>query len=172
MEQINSVLRGDKLWLRKSHGKPMEDSETLTPEESEIQWKNKLQYVPCYWEWEKKTSTNYSAPNKYKADFNHKRSFMVCFFQYSFITESFQVAILSPYWRKNKTKTNQTKKIKLPLRIKAARTVTVVFNPHPASNRFSPSLLVLLEQFHFLVKLDTHFWKKQAVFALGSIQGE
>lgn len=37
MEQINSVLRGDKLWLRKSHGKPMEDSETLTPEESEIQ---------------------------------------------------------------------------------------------------------------------------------------
>lgn len=28
MEQINSVLQGDKLWLRKSHGKPVEESET------------------------------------------------------------------------------------------------------------------------------------------------
>lgn len=30
MEQINSVLRGDKLWLRKSHGKPVEEPEILT----------------------------------------------------------------------------------------------------------------------------------------------
>lgn len=28
MEQINSVLQGDKLWLRKSHVKPEEESET------------------------------------------------------------------------------------------------------------------------------------------------
>lgn len=28
MEQINSVLQGDKLWLRKSHRKPVEGLET------------------------------------------------------------------------------------------------------------------------------------------------
>lgn len=39
--------------------------------------------------------------------------------------------------------------IRLPLEIKAARTVTAVFNPQPASNRFSPSLLVLLELIPF-----------------------
>lgn len=34
MEQINSVLQGDKLWLRKSYGKPVEESETKFTGES------------------------------------------------------------------------------------------------------------------------------------------
>lgn len=49
MEQINSVLQGDKLWLRKSHGKPVEESETNL-QEYQILLKNMLQYVPHYLE--------------------------------------------------------------------------------------------------------------------------
>lgn len=52
----------------------------------------------------------------------------------SFTTESFQVFVVFFFTPKEKQKTSS---LFLPLQIKEARKVTVVFNRQPANNRFS-----------------------------------
>lgn len=89
----------------------------------------------------------------------------------------FQVGIFFSTLRgKTKIKITTTKPtqnpFRLPVKIKAARTATVVFNPQPASNRFSPPLLVLLELIPFSCQSGYPLLKKQALFALGSVQGK
>lgn len=86
-------------------------------------------------------------------------------------TETFQVGVFFPPLREKKIKITTTRKptqnpIRLPVKIKAARTVTVVFNPQPASNRFSPSLLDLLDLIPFSCQNGYPLLKKQALFAV------
>lgn len=74
---------------------------------------------------------------------------------------------------KTKAKAQPNKhKIKLLLKIKASRTVTVVFNPQPASNRFFPFSPSFIRVIPFSCQTGYPLLKKQAVFALGSMQGE
>lgn len=134
------------------------DKKNHSTEKSKIQWKDKLQYVPHYWEQEKKKAcTKYSTPKNIEHISTTEDLHNV------FLTAILHIRTF-PSWYifpHIEGKPKLSKIIKLCLKIKATRTVTVVLSLQPASNRFFPSPLVLLEWFHFLVKLDIHFWKSR-----------